>query len=102
MLSETPHKSIFDLFEPGGMEAAERQIEQEGWVSDEELSLVLEQNADRALSAPVREFLIKRLRGDIRQKPGRKAASDDPVFLAKRDLALRCYRHFARIYRASG
>ena len=101
MLSDAQHKTIFDLFEPGGMEAAEREIEQKGWISDGELSLVLERNPDRPLSAPVREFLIERLRGKVRQKAGRKAASDNLEFHIHRSLAAHFYRHFARIYRAS-
>jgi hypothetical protein len=70
--SQVSSKTIFDLFGPGTFDDIQRKLERGEFVDGHELALTLRQNPDVALPAPIRDYMIRWLEGEVKRRRGRK------------------------------
>jgi hypothetical protein len=72
MTADAPRPSIYDAYGEGGFAWAQISLNEAGFLSDEELATVLEKNPGQPLPAWLREYLVRRLRRQVRKKTGPK------------------------------
>jgi hypothetical protein len=68
--------STYQRWSPGGLKATQAKLQREGYLTGEDLALLIEKPGHDRLPPALRDYLVRYLRGEVKKRPGRKRRSD--------------------------